>query len=66
MGFPVSAILRKETSSLSPKLTSRRTLSLGESGAEILGGGIMGAVEAALNTAQRTCHSSAAVRESGI
>nr|CAD7194584.1 unnamed protein product [Timema douglasi] len=43
----------KETSSLSPKLTSRRTLSLGESGAEILGGGVMGAVEAALNTAQR-------------
>nr|CAD7575753.1 unnamed protein product [Timema californicum] len=45
--------LEKETSSLSPKLTSRRTLSLGESGAEILGGGVMGAVEAALNTAQR-------------
>nr|CAD7393154.1 unnamed protein product [Timema cristinae] len=45
--------IEKETSSLSPKLTSRRTLSLGESGAEILGGGIMGAVEAALNTAQR-------------
>nr|CAD7440201.1 unnamed protein product [Timema bartmani] len=45
--------ITRETSSLSPKLTSRRTLSLGESGAEILGGGVMGAVEAALNTAQR-------------